>query len=421
MNLKKNVPWITSTELELVEDTLKRSNLSGFSGTLLPSQIPDLFLPSSLATSAGAAYLGGEGVRDAEHRISDLIGVEYCVLMNSATSALMASIVALGLPKGSMIAVPTVSFSATVAAVIQAGHFPVYVDIDKSTTLSLDSLEKAVTEKEVSAVVFVQWCGNPGNLRAVEKFCESKGILLVEDSSQATLTTLEGGEIWNGTLGICGVFSFNGPKNISAGEGGCVVTDSEEIAAYCRLTRNHGEAALVANDRLDKNRYLVGCNFRPTEITAALVLGQISRRVELHGLRRKNLEVLAEGLKEYLDPVDGLMDTDPYCGGFFLKDRRQRLKDYLLAISAQRNVPIFGNYPLEHWEIGRFFGSSININDYPGTNHYWQYYLGFFSIAYPNRALEMEQLATEICSLLNEAPTDLADQIRPNSFQIGRS
>ena len=419
MSVKNTLPWITDIEKDNVLATLDEANLSGFSGTLIPEQVDDLKISSMDAVNSDTAFLGGKLVRKVEKEIAEICGSKYCILMNSATSSLMASIVALGLPKNSLIGVPTVSFSATVAAIIASGHEPVYVDIDKTCTASPGALSSTLSLTDLQAFIFVQWAGNGKNLNHIAKICHDSKIPLIEDASQATLTQNRDGK-FNGTVGNCGIFSFNGPKNLSAGEGGCVITDDQDIAFYSRLTRNHGEAALISREKIDLKRFKVGFNLRPTEITA-FALAQISRREELHSLRAKNFEYLCKKLKGYITPVQDSEDYLPYCGAFFLSSEKKGLKQAFLKEANKSGIPIFGNYPLEHWEIGQFFNSSINLINYPGTEYYLERYLGVFSIAYPNDKKEMDQLSQNIKEILDDMPSILPDDPREQIFNIGRT
>jgi len=420
MTIKNTTPWITDLEKTKVLSVLDEANLSGFSGTLTPDQLSDLRMVSADAPDSSTAFLGGKLVRECEREIAEICNSKYCVLMNSATSALMAGIAALDLPPKSLIGLPTVSFSATIAAVVAAGHQPVYVDIDDTCTADPRYLKEVIADRSIKAFIFVQWAGNGKNLNAVERICNEYGVLLVEDSSQATMTESPDGR-FNGSVGDLGIFSFNGPKNLSAGEGGCIITNDSDIAFYSRLTRNHGEAALIALEQLDLNRFRVGFNLRPTEITAALALSQLERRHELHNLREENYEYLCNSFKGFLDPVDGSKSQKPYCGSFFLSSEQKDLKIALIEECSRQGIPLFGNYPLEHWEIGASFGSDVDLKDFPGTLYYLKRYIGIFSIAYPNSKVNMRYLAEKILSILDEMPENLEIKERSKSFNIGRT
>jgi dTDP-4-amino-4,6-dideoxygalactose transaminase len=266
----------------------------------------------------------------------------------------------------------------------------------------------------------VQWSGNGKNLNAVEDICNEHGVILIEDSSQATMTESPDGR-FNGSVGALGIFSFNGPKNLSAGEGGCIITNDPDIALYSRLTRNHGEAALIAPEKIDLNRFRVGFNLRPTEITASLALSQLARRHELHNLREENFKFLCDNFKGFLDPVEGSKCQKPYCGSFFLSSDKKGLKVALIDEASRQGIPLFGNYPLEHWEIGASFGSEISLKDFPGTLYYLERYIGIFSIAYPNSEENMGYLAEKIINILHEMPENIEIKERSKSFSIGRS
>ena len=100
-------------------------------------------------------------------------------------------------------------------------------------------------------------------------------------------------------------------------------------------------------------------------------------------MRAKNFEYLCKKLKGYITPVQ---DSEITCliAALFLSSEKKGLKQAFLKEANKSGILIFGNYPLEHWEIGQFFNSSINLINYPGTEYYLERYLGVFSIAYPN-------------------------------------
>ena len=420
MTIKNTLPWITDLEKTKVLSVLDEANLSGFSGTLTPGQLCDLRISSADAVDCSTPFLGGKLVRECEYKIADICNSKYCVLMNSATSSLMAGIAALDLPPQSLIGLPTVSFSATIAAVIAAGHQPVYVDVDATCTADPRHLKEVISGRSIKAFIFVQWAGNGKNLNSIERICNDHNVFLVEDSSQATMTESPDGR-FNGSVGNLGIFSFNGPKNLSAGEGGCIITNDPDVAFYSRLTRNHGEAALIAPKEVDLNRFRVGFNLRPTEITSALALSQLERRHELHDLREKNFKLLCDRFKGYLDPVEGSKSQKPYCGSFFLSSDQKGLKTALIEEASRQGIPLFGNYPLEHWEIGSSFGSDIDLKDFPGTLFYMERYIGIFSIAYPNSEKSMSYMADKIIKILDEMPVNLEIKERSKLFNIGRT
>ena len=155
-------------------------------------------------------------------------------------------------------------------------------------------------------------------------------------------------------------------------------------------------------------------------MTAALVISQLARRHELHNLREKNFKLLCDRFKGFFDPVDGSKFQKPYCGSFFLSSSQKGLKTALIEEASRQGIPLFGNYPLEHWEIGSSFGSDIDLQDFPGTLFYLERYIGIFSIAYPNSEENIIYLTEKIISILDEMPLNLEIKQRSKSFNIGR-
>lgn len=388
MSVKNTKTFIGELERAATMNVLDNGVLSGFSGTLTKNDYEILFTESTSPACGNYRFLGGEEVQKIERTISDITKQKFSILFNSATNALVAGLKALDLNAGSKIAVPTVSFSATVASVVAAGYTPVYVDVDSSCNMSAVSLQSALSQHDICAVIFVQWTGSSQNLFDVLEVCEKENVLLVEDASQATLTNATENVV-NGTTGVFGVYSFNGPKNLSCGEGGALVTNCREIASYVRLTRNHGEAALVFKEKLDLNRFFVGFNMRPTEIQATIAHEQILRRDELNEIRINNYELIKDGLQEFLIPQCLNNNYIPYSAGFFVLDNN---KKNLVTRLHNSNLPIFSNYPIEHWQLF----DELDIDKYPGTKFYHDNFICFFNIGYPNTECDVKEFVNKI-------------------------
>ena len=205
-------------------------------------------------------HLGGRYCRALEDAFCDFFHIKHAIAMNSATSCLHACCIAANVKEAY---VPTITFSASASCVLQAGGTIKFTDIDPLTYCM-------VLKRPVDIAVAVHLHGHPADMDKIQ------AEFVIEDCSQAMMAKYKGEYV--GTVGECGVFSFNQWKHISCGEGGMVITNDDNIADICRLVRNHGE---TQSD-------ILGYNYRLTEIQAAIVLEQfkklpqrISERIEL--------------------------------------------------------------------------------------------------------------------------------------------
>ena len=413
-----NQPFITKKEISLVKKKLVEKKLSKFIGTLT-NDTKKILSYSSLEIKnklPEPSFLGGVEVRGCEYLISNITKRKYSILFNSASSALYSAIKSLGLPSKSKIVVPAVSFSATISAVVAANHIPVICDIDKTTTMSVDSLNEILNKFEIKAVIFVQWCGNQGNIKNIAKLCYKNGIKLIEDSSQATLTRTSHGK-YNGTFGDIGIYSFNEPKNLSSGEGGVAVSNNKIYSKAMRLTRNHAEAYQYFKDyNKFKNHISPGYNFRPTEYCAAIIRSQINRRSIINKYRIKNNLMIQKKLKNLLIPICSYKEYIPYSAGYFLSSDWKISKFQLAKILQKRGFSMFTGYPIEHWQL---FNDITKKHNLRFLKYYSDKFVCFFQIGFPVSKKNIDDLCNEIIKIFNNQNKYL--KISQNKvFSIGR-
>ncbi|KKM11829.1 hypothetical protein SY88_06480 [Clostridiales bacterium PH28_bin88] len=236
----------------------------------------------------GGNVPGGQ-IEAFEKEFAAYIGVPFAVAVCNGTVALSMALQATGVGPGDEVAVPSVSFIATATAVSLIGALPVFVDVDPDyNCMDPTSLEKALSSKTV-AVIPVHIGGHPCRMDEILSIAIRHGLKVIEDCAQAHGAEWRGQRV--GALGDAGIFSFAQTKNMSAGEGGIIVTKDPEIDRWCREMRNHG--------RENGSRYehkKLGGNFRMTEIQGALLREQLKRLDEHISVKHKNAQRLLSGL-----------------------------------------------------------------------------------------------------------------------------
>ena len=216
---------------------------------------------SSLLSGYTNKFLGGETLQKFEKEFAKFHNCKYGISVNSGTSALFVSQLAAGV-KNKKVAIPSITFTSTTSQVIACGGIPYFTDIDpKSYCMDFDFKKKA------QVAIPVHLLGHPCNFDMIKQMKESD-MFVIEDCAQAM-----GGKNKNklvGSIGDCGIFSFQETKHITTlGEGGIIITNNEEFAEKCRRIRNHGEYY--------KNDNSIGFNFRLTESQAAFGMAQLKR------------------------------------------------------------------------------------------------------------------------------------------------
>ena len=235
----------------------------------------------------------GPEVAAFEREFGDLVAGRHCVAVNSGTSALQLSLMALGFGPGDEIIVPSFSFAASANAVRLVGATPIFADIEAGTfCLDPDAVAAAITPRTV-AIMPVHLYGHPAAMDRIMPIAEAHGLAVVEDAAQAHAAALNGTPV--GAFGAVGCFSFYPTKNMHSLEGGMVTTADAELARRLRLLRNQGMEARYQNE-------IVGANMRMTDVAAAIGRVQLTQLAGWTEQRRANAAYLDERLTGVVTP-----------------------------------------------------------------------------------------------------------------------
>lgn len=248
----------------------------------------------------------GAVTQEFETQFAQLTGSKYAFAVSNATQALNLACLALGIGPGDEVIVPSLTFVATANAVLYTGADVRFADIIGPDELTIDpeSIEQAITPR-TKAIIVMHYAGYPCRMREIMALAEKHGLQVIEDTAHAPGASLEGKMI--GSWGAAGCFSFFSNKNMSTGEGGMVVTDSDGLAERIRLQRSHGMTSLTY-DRHKGHAFSydvvdLGYNDRIDELRAALGVAQLkklernnARRAELTRLYWQELESSGVGL-----------------------------------------------------------------------------------------------------------------------------
>ncbi len=240
------------------------------------------------------SFILGEEVERFEKDFAEYLGAKYCVALNSGTSALHISLVALNIKEGDEVITTPYSFIAPAEAISYTGARPVFVDVDaESFNLDVSRIRDAIT-KRTKAILPVHLYGQPVDMARLMEVAREYGIPVIEDAAQAhgAECLIEGAWKKVGTIGDAGCFSFYPTKNLGAcGEGGAVVTDNPDLFERIRALRDHGQKG---------ERYhhqLIGYNYRMTAFQGAVLGIKLKRLDEWIEARRSRAGLYYDGLK----------------------------------------------------------------------------------------------------------------------------
>jgi perosamine synthetase len=242
----------------------------------------------------------GPRLPEFEQGLAHVAEVAHGIAVNSGTSALHLIVRALGLKEGDEVITTPFSFIASSNCLLFERVKPVFVDI-RPDTCNIDParIVAAITER-TKAILAVDAFGQPAELDAIESIAKQNGLQLVEDSCESLGSEWKGRRC--GSWGAAGAFAFYPNKQITTGEGGCVVTQSDEVAALCRSMRNQGRGE--TGQWLDHER--LGYNYRISDISCALGTSQLRRLdkiIELRGQAAGRYNALLKDVPEVVIPT----------------------------------------------------------------------------------------------------------------------
>ncbi len=315
-----------------------------------------------------------------EKKLGEYLGVKYCALVNSGSSANLAAFMALTSPllggravkRGDEIITVAAGFPTTVTPMIQFGAVPVFVDVTiPQYNIDVTMLEKALSDK-TKAVMLAHTLGNPFDLAAVKAFCDRHELWLVEDNCDAlgSTYTINGEKKFTGTIGDIGTSSFYPPHHMTMGEGGAVYTNNPLLAKIIRSLRDWGRDCVcksgcdnMCGHRFDRqygelppgydHKYVYshfGYNLKATDMQAAIGCAQLEKFPSFAERRKHNfarLKAALESARERLILPEPAENSDPSWFGFLITCRegvdRNSVVRYVESKGVQTRMLFAGN------------------------------------------------------------------------------
>lgn len=308
------------------------------------------------------------------------LGVKYCALLNSGSSANLIAFMALTSPllgkravkRGDEVITAAAGFPTTVAPIIQYGAVPVFIDVTiPQYNVDVSALEKALSEK-TKAVMIAHTLGNPFDLKAVKAFCNRHNLWLIEDNCDAlgSLYTMNGITGYTGTFGDIGTSSFYPPHHMTMGEGGAVYTNNPLLNKIIRSMRDWGRDCMCPSgvDNLCGHRFTqryeqlpvgydhkyvyshFGYNLKATDMQAAVGCAQLKKLPAFIQKRRCHYDHLKAGLEGYTDKFifsEPCKNANPSWFGFLMTCRpgvaRSRIVPFIENRGVQTRMLFAGN------------------------------------------------------------------------------
>ena len=231
-----------------------------------------------------------------ESEFSRYLGVPHAVAVSSGTGALHTALSALGVGPGQEVIVPAYLWVSVVAAVVNHGAMPVLADIDETFCLNPADVQERITAK-TKGIIAVHMSGAPADIKTIQRIARERGLWLLEDCAQCNGGSVDGQKV--GTFGDMGVFSFQMNKNMTCGEGGCVVTGDARLYRRAFACHDMGYAR-DENGRMmfhhpDLN--LWGKGYRLDELRAAMLRVQLKKMPRIIANMRRSKYRIRQALE----------------------------------------------------------------------------------------------------------------------------
>lgn len=314
----------------------------------------------------------GPKCAELEEMFAKLLGAKYAVSVTNCTDALHLCCMLCGFGPGDEIICPSLTFAASANCIRYVGATPVFADIVGPEHINIDpaDIEQKITSK-TKGIVVVHMAGYPAKMDEIMEIAKKHNLKVVEDACHGPLSEYKGKKL--GTIGDCSAFSFFSNKNISTGEGGMFVTNSEELAAKAKLLRSHGMTTMsyqrASGHATEYDIVELGYNFRLDDIRASIAIEQLKK---LPGDLEKRISVRKRYL-ENLSNVKGLIipfeDCKEFTSNYIMpviltegnKERRNAIREKIHEAGIQTSV----HYPAIHkFSIYKDYGVVLPQTEY---------------------------------------------------------
>ena len=247
----------------------------------------------------GTKWAIGPEIDEFEEAVRNYVGTDYCISLNSGTSALHAILLAYGIGNNDEVIVPSFSFISTANSILFVNAKPEFAEIEE-TTLGLDPdlLSKKITSK-TKAIVPMDYGGLSCKIMEIKEIAMKNNLILIDDAAESLGAKVNGKNV--GSLSDSSIFSFCGNKVITTGEGGAIVTNSKEVYEKVKLVRSHGrlEKTSYFDDPTISEYTTIGYNWRMSSITAALGISQLQKLNKIIKMRQENANYISSRISKF--------------------------------------------------------------------------------------------------------------------------
>ena len=318
----------------------------------------------------------GPRCEEFENYFASMLKAKHAITLANCTCALHLACVVLGVKQGDEVICPSLTFAASVNCIRYVNATPVFCDIKSYEHINMDAneIEKLITPK-TKAIIVVHMAGFPADMDSIMAIAKKHGLFVIEDACHGPLSEYKGQKL--GTIGDAGCFSFFSNKNISTGEGGMLVTNSDDIAKRVRLLRSHGMTTMsyqrATGHATSYDVVELGYNYRMDDLRASIGIAQLYRLKEDLQKRAKVRSWYLEALKDVDQVIIPFACNDEFVSNYIMPivlknstvENRDRIRESMHSKGIQTSV----HYPAVHqFSIYREYNAKLPNTEYVCNN-----------------------------------------------------
>lgn len=292
----------------------------------------------------------GPKVDELEKKLCRITGVKHAVVCSNGTAALHCACIAAGINSGDEVITTPLTFAASANCILYCGGIPVFADINPLTyNIDPKSIREKITDK-TKAIIAVDFTGQVVEIDEIRRICEEHNLILIEDAAHSIGSSYNGKMV--GNLADMTTFSFHPVKTVTAGEGGAILTNDDELYKKLVLAHTHGithnEAYMEEAPHEGEWYYeqiSLGFNYRMTDFQAALLLSQLSKLDKFRNRRQEIVEAYNEAFADIPELIEQqeIVESDTCRHLYIIRLDLDRLtctrKEFFDALVAERVVP----------------------------------------------------------------------------------
>ncbi len=306
------------------------------------------------------AFIKGPEIKEFEEAYAKEYGVKHCIGVANGTDAIYITLKMLGIGAGDEVITVANSWISTAETISQTGATPVFIDIDKYSTIDADKIEEKINSK-TKAIIPVHLYGQPTDIKRIKNIAEQYNLYLIEDCAQSHFAEFERQKV--GTFGDAATFSFYPGKNLGAyGDAGAIITNSDELAEKLKMYANHGA--------LKKHSHsIAGINSRLDTLQAAVLNVKLPHIHKWNNMRAKN----ATYYNQILDGIGDLIlppKRENVKHVYHVYSIRTKQRDELMQFLNDNNIGTAVHYPVAIPFMDAYKDLDYQLTDFPNAAIY---------------------------------------------------